>query len=95
MKILRAQDFINGNWDENDETKKIKEKYKKEYNLLIGLKDTKINDSIAITIIIIYFIYKEYHELLSELSRIIKKAKNFIRKETNTTYEKIIKQIGI
>ena len=95
MKIIRTQDFIKGNWDENNETKKIKEKYKKEYNLLIGLKDTKINDSVGITIIIIYFIYKEYHELLSELSRIIKKAKNFIRKETNTTYEEIIKQIGI
>ena len=95
MKIIRTQDFIKGNWDENNETKKIKEKYKKEYNLLIGLKDTKINDNVAITIIIIYFIYKEYHELLSELSRLIKKAKNFIRKETNTSYEEIVKQIGI
>ena len=95
MKILRTQDFNKGNWEENNETKKIKEKYIKEYNLLICLKDTKINDSIAMTIIIIYFIYKEYHELLSKLSRIIKKAKNFIRKETNTSYEKIIKQIGI
>ena len=95
MKILRTQDFNKGNWDENNETKKIKEKYIKEYNLLKGLKDKQINDSIAMTIIIIYFIYKEYHELLSELSRIIRKAKNFIRKETNTSYEKIIKQIGI
>ena len=95
MKILRTQDFNKGNWDENNETKKIKEKYIKEYNLLKGLKDKKINDSIAMTIIIIYFIYKEYHELLSELSRIIQKAKNFIRKETNTSYEKIIKEIGI
>ena len=69
MKIIRTQDFNKGNWDENNETKKIKEKYIKEYNLLKGLKDTKINDSIAMTIIIIYFIYKEYHELLSELSR--------------------------
>ena len=95
MKILRTQDFNKGNWDENNETKKIKEKYIKEYNLLKGLKDKKIKDSIAMTIIIIYFICKEYHELLSELSRIIQKAKNFIRKETNTSYEKIIKEIGI
>ena len=95
MKIIRTQDFNKGNWDENNETKKIKQKYIKEYNLLKGLKDKKINDSITMIIIIIYFIYKEYHELLSELSRIIKKAKNFIRKETNTSYENIIKQIGI
>ena len=95
MKIIRTQDFNKGNWNENDETKKIKEKYKNEYDLLKGLKNQNINDNVAITIIIIYFIYKEYSELLLELSRIIKKAKNFIRKETNKSYEDIIKQIGI
>ena len=95
MKIIRTQDFNEGNWNENDETKKIKIKYKNEYDLLKGLKNQNINDNVAITIIIIYFIYKEYSELLSELSRIIKKAKNFIKKETNKSYEYIIKQIGI
>ena len=95
MKIIRTQDFNEGNWNENDETKKIKIKYKNEYDLLKGLKNQNINDNVAITIIIIYFIYKEYSELLSELSRIIKKAKNFIKKETSKSYEDIIKQIGI
>ena len=95
MKIIRTQDFNKGNWNENVETKKIKEKYKSEYDLLKRLNNDKIDDNVAITIIIIYFIYKENHELLSELSRIIKKAKNFIRKETNTSYEEIVKQIGI
>ena len=95
MKMIRTQDFNKGNWNENVETKKIKEKYKIEYDLLKRLNNDKINDNVAITIIIIYFIYKEYSELLSELSMIIKKAKNYIKKETKNTYENIIKQIGI
>ena len=95
MKIIRTQDFNKGNWNENVETKKIKEKYKSEYDLLKRLNNDKIDDNVAITIIIIYFIYKEYSELLSELSMIIKKAKNYIKKETKNTYENIIKQIGI
>ena len=95
MKIIRTQDFNNGNWSENDETKAIVNKYKKEYDLLKGLKNTKINDNVAITIIIIYFIYKEYSVLLSELSRIIAKGKKYIKKETNNSYDDIIKQIHI
>jgi len=95
MKMIRTQDFNKGNWNENVETKKIKEKYKIEYDLLKRLNNDKINDNVAITIIIIYFIYKEYSELLSELSMIIKKAKNYIKKETKNTYENIIKQICI
>ena len=95
MKIIDTQDHVCGNWNENNETKKIKEKYKNEYDLLIGLNNKKITDNVAITIIIIYYIYKEYSGLLSELSRIIKKAKLYIKKETNSSYEDIIKQIGI
>ena len=95
MKIIKTQNFIKGYWDENNKTKIIKEKYKNEFNLLKGLKNKNINDNVIMTIIMIYFIYKEHSELLTELSRIIKKAKIFIKKETKSTYEDIIKKIQI
>ena len=95
MKIINTQNFIEGYWSENKQTKIIREKYQKEYNLIKNLKNEKINDNVAITIIIIYFIYKEHFELLKELSRIIKKAKLFIKKEIKISYEQIIKDIGI
>ena len=95
MKIINTQNFIEGFWSENEQTKKIKIKYKKEYDLIKKLNNNKINDNVAMTVIIIYFIYKEHSYLLKELSRIIKKAKLFIKKETQITYDNIIKDIGI
>ena len=94
MKIINTQNFVEGFWTENEQTKIIKEKYQKEYDL-IKKSNKNINNNVAITIIIVYFIYKEHSELLKELSRIIKKAKLFIKKETKSTYDKIIKDIGI
>ena len=74
-----------------------KNKYKKEFDLLKGINDTKIiiNDKVAMTVLIIYFINKEYPELLDELSLILSKAKIFISKEAKESYENIIKEIGI
>ena len=95
MKIINTQNFVEGFWRENEKTLKIKEKFKKEYDLIKNFGNKNINDDVAITIIIIYFIYKEHSELLKELERIIKKAKLFIKRETKMTYDKIIKDIGI
>ena len=95
MKIINTQDFVKGFWNENKETKNIKKKYNKEYNLLKELKNKNMNNNVIMTIIIIYFINKEHSELLKELSRIIKKAKLFIKKETKSSYEDIIKEIDI
>ena len=67
--------------------------YNDVYDLLKGIKIIKINYRIVMTIIIIYFIYKEHSELLEELSMIILKAKLYINKETRNTYENIIKEI--
>ena len=90
MKIIRTQDFVNGFWEINEYTEIIKEKYKKEYNLL---KSKNINDKVAITILIIYFINKEHPELFEEFLMIIRKAKLFIINETKDSYENIIKDI--
>ena len=95
MKIINTQDFINGFWEVNKYTNIIKEKYKKEYTLLKGIKSKNITDRVAITFLIIYFIDKEHPELLDELLMIIKKAKIFIFKEAKDTYENIIKEISI
>ena len=95
MKMINTQDFINGFWDDNEYTKIIKEKYKKEYNLLKEIKNKNITEKVTMTFLIIYFINKEHPELLDELLIIIKKAKIFILNETKETYENIIKEIKI
>ena len=79
MKIINTQDFVGGSWDINEKTKIIKERYEKEFELLKELKDKNIDDKIAITILIIYFINKEHSELLKELVMIIKKGISFIQ----------------
>ena len=94
MKMINTQDFIDGFWEENEFTKIVKEKYLKEYEILKGLKDKNIDDKTALTIIIIYFINKEYPNLLNELIMIIKKAKVFIQKITNDNYENIIQLLN-
>ena len=93
MKIINLQDFIDGFWEYNENTNYIKEKYEKEYEILKNDKILNINDKIIITILIIYYIEKEYPELLNELSLVIKKAKIFINKETKSSFEEIIKKL--
>ena len=93
MRIINTQDFIDGYWENNDETKYVKEKYKKEYQILKNNKMINNNEKIIITILIIYDIEKYYPELLNELSLVIKKAKIFIKKETKNSFEEFIKEI--
>ena len=95
MEIIKTQDFIGGSWDINEKTKIIIKKYKKEFILLKNLKDKNIDDKVAITILIIYFINKEHSELLKELIMIIQKGKLFIKEKTKDSYENIIKEIGL
>ena len=95
MEMVNTQDFIDGFWEENEKTQIIKEKYKKEFNLLEKLKNKNIDNKVAMTIIIIYYIHQEYPDLLNELMMIIKKAKLFIEKQTHDSYENIIKEIKI
>ena len=90
MKMINTQDFIEGYWEENEYTKIVKVKYKNEFELL---KRKSIDDKTAITILIIYFIDKEYSDLLADLLMIIKKAKIYIQKITKEKYENIIKEI--
>ena len=95
MEMVNTQDFIEGFWEENDYTKKIVEKYEKEYQLIKNIKDKNIDEKTAITILIVYYINKEHSELLNDLLMVIKKAKMFIYKITNDSYENIIKEVNI
>ena len=94
-QIVNEQNFVEGFWEINSKTERIKEKYEKEFEKIKGLKDKNINDTIAITILIIYFINKEHAELLNELFLIIEKAKNYISKNVKDSYDNIIKEIGL
>ena len=93
MKIINTQDFIEGFWEYNDNTKFLKEKYEKEYEILKNDKNINCNEKIILTILMIYYIEKNYSELLNELSFVIKKGKIFINKETKSNYEEFIKLI--
>jgi len=95
MKMIGTQNFIEGFWEENEYTKIIKDKYQKEYDLIKEIKNKNMNEKIALTILIIYFMNKEHSNLISELIMIIKKAKQFILKETKDSYDNIIKEIGL
>ena len=90
MEIVKTQDFIEGFWDINEKNKFIIEKYKKEYE---GLKLKYKNEKIIMTILIIYYLNKECIELLEELIMIIKKAKAYILKEINCSYEDVVKNL--
>lgn len=92
MKIINTQDFIDGYWELNIDTKNIKEKYKNQFNALKNLKSNNFDDKTAITILMINFINNEHSELLNELIMIIKKAKLYIQKKTNESYKNIIKK---
>ena len=93
MKIINSQDFVSGFWDINDKTKNLKNKYEKEFKLLKELKN--VDDIIAMTIIVIYFINKEHKELLDELVMILQKAQMYVQDKTREEYEDIIKKAGI
>ena len=95
MKMVGTQNFVEGFWEENEYTKEIKNKYQKEYEQIKGVKNKNMNDTIALTILIIYFLNKEHPNLISELIMIIKKAKQFISKQTKDNYDNIIKEIGL
>ena len=95
MNIIKCQNFLEGFWDINNETKIIRDKYKNEFKLLKELKEKNIDDIVEMTIIIIYFINKEHPNLLKELAMILKKAKLYIQDKVGDSYENVIKKAGI
>ena len=95
MEIINTQDFLDGFWTLNEKAKNVKKKFEKEFKKLIGLKNPKLKQNIAMTILIIYFINKKHSELLKELTMIINKGKNYIKTETKYNYKTILTIVGI
>ena len=94
LKTAGTQNKYRGFWEENIYTKKIKEKYQNEYDLITGIKNKNMNDVIALTILVIYYMNKENPKIASQLGAIVR-AKKFIFAQTNDSYENIIKEIGL
>ena len=95
IEIIKSQNFEEGFWDINEKTMNIKNKYENEFNKLKELNDLNIDDIIAMTIIVLYFIYKDQKELVDELVMNIKKAKLYIKNKTGNNYDNIIKKVGL
>ena len=93
-KIINEQNFLEGFWELNPITQKIKEKYEKEFEKLKSLKDKNINDTIAITILIVYFFNKEHAELLNELFLILEKEKIIFLKTLRIRMKILLKKFG-
>ena len=97
MEIINAQDFLDGFWDINTKTETLKKKYEKEFNIILGLnkKNDKINNRLVMTLLVIYYVYDEYPELVDEIIMIIKKGKLFIQNTCNESYEDLVKKAGL
>jgi hypothetical protein len=92
-KILGAQNVIEGCWDIKYKNLFMKEKiYDKEFN---ALKDKKIDDVTALTIMIILTLSKFYKQYLDESIMIVKKAKIYIKNKIGDSYENIVKKLDL
>ena len=95
MKIIKTQNFINGYWGINEQTKFILKDYKEDYELLKKFMSVfyqvpiNLQEHAIITFIIICYINEQYFKLISELTIIFKKAKLFIEKEIKDSYEQM------
>ena len=97
--MLMTQDIIEGFWDENNETKKVADKIKKEKfdKIVQYIKNKNISqdfNKIVYTILVIYYIQKEKAKNLSEYRLLINKGKKFLLSK-GINYDEDIKTINI
>ena len=96
MKVIYCQNCVEGFWDINEITKLVIDKYPNEFNLIKNFKNKNIDDNVAITILIHYFMETTHKtKSIMELKFILKKARIFIKNKTGEEYEYIIKETGI
>ena len=90
MKIIFKQNIVEGFWDIKFKKNQLKKNpFEKEFNIL---KEKNIDDITALTIIITYYIEKDFGE---EMVMIINKAKFFIKNKVCDSYENIIRKTGL
>ena len=97
-KLIMKQDIIEGFWDENEYTLKIKnklnEKFSKIENFVNGDKKIKNKKNAIFTILVLYYLLNDMKDMLSELRLIINKGKKYLN-SINYNYDTIIQKIGI
>ena len=96
--LLMTQDIIEGFWDENQETKKVVDKVKKDKfdKMVQYIKNKNITqdfNKIVYTILVIYYIQKEKANNLSEYRLLINKGKKFLLSK-GINYDEDIKNIN-
>ena len=94
--MLMSQDIIEGFWDENKDTKFIRDKIKKEkYEKVVQYIQSKniSNDfsKILYTILVIDYIQKEKASTINEYKLVINKGKKFLNSKGINYDEEIIK----
>ena len=97
--MLMTQDIIEGSWNENQETKKLVNKVKKEKfdKIVQYIKNMKINqdfNKIVYTILVIYYIQKEKSKNINEYRLVINKGKRFLISK-GFNYDEEIKKINL
>ena len=93
--IILGQDFINGNWKKDEQTKILIEEEKDLFERIKKYSEDKgINDENGlITLLILLYIFKKKNEKMEELKFVINKAKNYIKKIYNSDFDDIMKEL--
>ena len=85
LDLIMTQDTIEGSWDENNETKKLIDvitlnTFNKIKNIVIALNKGENETKIIYTLLVVYYLKKEYPDDLEEFKLIINKANKFLKK---------------
>ncbi len=82
INLITSQDFINGNWKENEDIKIIKKTYIRIFDFIKNEFNKNLNNykELLFTFIVLYYLEKEKSEMLNDLEYSIYKAKNYFSK---------------
>ena len=82
INLITSQDFINGNWKENEDIKIIKNTYIRIFDFIKNEFNKNLNNykELLFTFIVLYYLEKEKSEMLNDLEYSIYKAKNYFSK---------------
>ena len=92
-KIILTQDILDGCWNKNDETEKVKDRIKEIFDKIndyLIKTNAKNLELILYTFIMIYYIENYEKDKIGDFKLILNKGKSFL-KEQNYLYENIIK----
>ena len=97
MNLILSQDIIEGFWDKNDKTERLVDiitldKFKKIKDNVISFGKGENENKIIYTILVLYYLKTKSNKNLDEYKLVIKKAKQFLKKN-GINYEEFITNI--